>query len=101
MTQQRDLFSLPSPAPSRAFDGNTYSAKRDYERLTGCLLRVAEVMMDGRWHTLSELASEANASEASVSARLRDLRKPKYGKRDIERRHVRNGLHEYRLRSGT
>lgn len=43
------------------------------------LVRVRELMRDGKWRTLSEIADVTGDPEASVSARLRDLRRPKYG----------------------
>jgi hypothetical protein len=35
--------------------------------------------------------------EASVSARMRDLRKPEYGNHAIERKFVHRGLYMYRM----
>ena len=49
------------------------------------------------WWTLAELAAEAQGSEAAVSARLRDLRKKRYGQHIVERKYVGNGLWAYRL----
>ena len=54
-------------------------------------------MLDHEWHTLYGLSLTTLAPEASVSARLRDLRKQKYGAHTIERRHIGSGLWEYRL----
>lgn len=87
-------LSLPA---ARAFDGATYDAAQDHARLAGQLKRVHASMADGRWHSLRELVTFCGGSEASVSARLRDLRKPKYGARTIERRHVTRGLFLYRM----
>jgi hypothetical protein len=53
-------------------------------------------MLDHQWHTLADLATTGDP-EASVSARLRDLRKPKFGGFHIERRYVSAGLWAYRL----
>lgn len=78
------------------FDGRTYQPERDRERLSGMLARVAATMADSRWHTLRELAEATGGSEAAVSARLRDLRKPRFGGHIIERRYVVSGLWEYR-----
>jgi hypothetical protein len=83
--------------PLRAFDGRTYEPSLDYARLSGQLQRVACYMADGRFHTLDEIAREAGGTEASVSARLRDLRKPKYGAREVRRERVSGGLFRYRL----
>lgn len=77
------------------FDGATYQPDRDRERLSAMLWRVQAVMADGHWHTLSELSARTGGSEAAVSARLRDLRKPKFGGHQVVRRYVRRGLWEY------
>jgi hypothetical protein len=77
------------------FDGSTFEPERDEERLSSMLLRVQAIMSDGHWHTLAELAARTGGSEAAVSARLRDLRKPRFGGHKIIRRHVRRGLWEY------
>ena len=94
---------LPPPEhiePSRRFDGETYEPVRDADRLTGQLRRVWNVASDGRWRTLATIADlAAPATEAAVSARLRDFRKARYGAHVVERRRVegRQGLWEYRL----
>jgi hypothetical protein len=79
------------------FDGATYSPGRDLSRLKTQMDRVTSVMLDGHWHTLQGLAIQCGGSDASVSARLRDLRKSKFGGFEVERRYVDNGVWEYRL----
>ena len=74
------------------FDGNTYSHERDSARLGEQMMAVLSVMADGKWRTLAAIASETNAPEASVSARLRDLRKPRFGGYTVNREYVRRGL---------
>lgn len=81
------------------FDGETYDRDRDQARLNGQLQRVYEAILDGSWHTLAELAVACQGSEAAVSARLRDLRKPRFGEHTIDREYVGNGLWRYRLGS--
>ncbi len=85
--------------PTGDADGDTFSREQDGPRLNTQRQAVFTVMLDHQWHTLAELAELTNASEASVSARLRDLRKAQFGSHTIERRRVPggNGLHEYRL----
>ena len=80
------------------FDGDTYTPMLDYVRLTGLLKRVYEVMEDGQWHILAEISWIAGGSQASVSARLRDLRKPKFGSFQVDRERVKAGLWRYRLK---
>lgn len=92
--QRSDLERIPA---HRRFDGETYEPPLDAERLTTLMERVAAVMRDGDWHTLRELAVRTGGTEASVSARLRDLRKPRFGGGTVERRRVEGGLFTYRL----
>lgn len=82
------------------FDGATYERERDLARLTGQLRRVADVLSDGLWHTLAGIAKVTLDPEASISARIRDLRKGKFGGWTVEHRNVGGGLWEYRLRRG-
>jgi len=83
--------------PVKHFDGETYEPKRDRVRLTGQLARVFYAMRGAEWTTLRDLADLAQGSEAGVSARLRDLRKQRFGGHTIERRRVTDGLWEYRM----
>ena len=86
------------------FDGSTIDPTHDTARLTAQLARVRNVMLgDREWRTLLEIAVLVGAPESSVSARLRDLRKPKFGGWTVERRRrgdPKLGLHEYRVSSG-
>lgn len=79
------------------FDGATYEPKRDQARLFGQLERVRAAMSDRQWHTLEWLVAMAGGTVASVSARLRDLRKAEFGAHIIERRNAGGGLFEYRM----
>jgi hypothetical protein len=80
------------------FDGITYDAERDGERLQSQLERVRRYMADGRWHALWEIVFACRpCTEASASARLRDLRKKKFSGAIIERRYMSNGIWEYRM----
>ena len=82
------------------FDGLTYEPKLDMERLGKQMKLVAGYMQCGRWMTLAELSALTGAPEASVSARLRDLRKPRFGGHTVDRRRRSHdsGTWEYRLR---
>ena len=81
------------------FDGATYHPSLDHIRLTGQLARVYDVMQDGHWRTLRHLSVIAKAPEGSVSARLRDLRKDKFGAYEVVRKRdtVQPGLWMYKL----
>lgn len=81
-------------------DGATYVHQRDGQRLHHQHNRVLTFMRDGRWHSLAEIAEGTGDPEASVSARLRDLRKPRFGSHVIERAYVERGLFHYRLKVG-
>jgi Fic family protein len=81
---------------SLRFDGDTYEEELDQQRLGAQLQRVKLAMASGEWFTLAKLSRIANCSEASASARIRDLRKDRFGAWTIERRRVSGGLHEYR-----
>lgn len=79
-------------------DGATYDHARDGERLHKQHHRVLAALRGGAWWTLRELSAHTGDPEASVSARLRDLRKPRFGSHVIERQYVERGLFKYRLR---
>ena len=83
-----------------SFSGSTYDHALDFERLSDQQRRVTEVMSDGKWWTLFDLAWASGTNghstpEASVSARIRDLRNV-YGQTVERRRSGVNGLWEYR-----
>ncbi len=93
-----DLFDqLQKPSPASAFDGGTYEVDRDYLRLDCQLGKVFALMKDGRWRTIPQITEETGGSEAAISARLRDLRKKKYGEHTVLREYMDHGLFRYRL----
>jgi hypothetical protein len=79
------------------FDGSTYDRARDQKRLNRQLDKVFHIVKHGKWITLSRIAEVTGEPEASISARLRDLRKPRFGGHTIERRYIECGLFEYRM----
>jgi hypothetical protein len=66
-----------SPAP--LFGGVTYDPALDKDRIAQQLIRVFETMKDGTWRTLQEIALLTGDPPQSISARLRDFRKAKFG----------------------
>lgn len=103
MASMKDLYGdtpapLPSPAPHRAFDGVTYDAQRDHVRLKGQQEAVYELMKDGQWRTLRWISERLKQPEASISARLRDLRKVKYGSHVVDKECHAGGVWIYRVR---
>ena len=83
------------------FDGETYDKELDQVRLTVQLYKVYNYMKDGKWRTLSELSYVVGGATQSLSARLRDLRKERFGEHTVDRRRVegleKKGQWEYRL----
>lgn len=79
------------------FDGETYEPDRDGERLLKQFQQVRRIMLDGQWHYNAELAAAAKGSESGVAARVRDLRKKKFGGYVVQRQYVSKGLWKYRL----
>ena len=78
-------------------DGKTYRAEFDYDRLNRQMQAVWKVVQDKEWHTLYEISEKTGEPEQSVSARLRDLRKARFGNHDVMRRYLGEGLWEYRV----
>ncbi len=79
------------------FGGEVYQHAMDFSRLKGQILRVYELMRDGHWRTLDEIARCTGDPVASVSAQLRHLRRPKFGAHIVNRRSRTGALFEYQL----
>jgi len=83
---------------STSFDGATFSESRDGSRLASQLADVRTCLRDGCWWGLDDIQSRTGHPQASISARIRDLRKTRNGAHTIERRYLHNGLWQYRLK---
>jgi hypothetical protein len=86
--------------PHPHFNGPAYDPKVDQGRLEKQHERIRDLMLDGAWRTLDEIASSTQDPPASISAQLRHLRKKRFGSFVVERRargDKANGLYEYRL----
>lgn len=82
------------------FNGPDYDPKHDQKRLTGQIRRVYNLMSDHQWRTLAEIEAETNDPQASISAQLRHLKKPRFGNHPVEKRRRgedKQGLWEYRI----
>ena len=81
------------------FDGDTYNRERDYDRLNKQQKEIFDIVIDGEWRTLSELEylTDYRHPPQSISARLRDFRKKKFGGFLVERKYIINGIHSYRV----
>lgn len=89
------------PNTSAQFGGVTFSVQHDGPRLAHQLDTVRDYMLShGDWRTLNEVSEALGFPPASVSARLRDLRKKNFGGYRVERRRrgePKAGLFEYRV----
>jgi hypothetical protein len=85
----RTLDALPH------FDGKTYEPELDHARLGNQLAAVRDLMADGKHRTLADISKATGFPEASVSARLRDLRKLKFGGLNVQRDRIGEGLFVY------
>ena len=86
----------------KGFNGPSYSPALDSKRLNKQHVRIRNLMLDGQWRTLSEIESELGYPQASISAQLRHLRKPRFGRYIIDKRRRGDrsqGLFEYCLRT--
>jgi hypothetical protein len=82
------------------FTGSAFESKFDRERLTKQILRVFNLMCDGRWRTVSEIADIIHDPENSIQAQLRNLRKGPFGRHTVVKRSRGDrsrGLYEYQL----
>lgn len=79
------------------FHGADINAPVDNPRLTKQILRVYNVMKDGRARTVAAIAKITGDPETSVSAQLRNLRKIDFGGYDVRRISCGRGLYEFKL----
>ena len=98
----RDLFDAIDPPRiggpgDTPFGGSTVGAV-DTPRLNAQLQRVMDVMRAGGWWTPEELEAATGDRWASISARIRDLRKTWAGGHTVERERVKAGGGTYRYR---
>lgn len=98
MDAQLDIFK------NARFNGSDYQKELDQTRLSGQIKRIYNLMIDGTWRTLTEIESETNDPQASISAQLRHLRKPRFNSHILNKRRrgdKSNGLYEYQLLNQT
>lgn len=81
------------------FTGSDYNPKIDGARLLKQHEVIRDLMLDGCARTLGEIAEATDYPEASISAQLRHLRKPKFGGYTVtkKRREPWSGLFEYQV----
>ena len=66
---------------------------------------VRTIMRRSGWVTIRDLQNRLMSKGVyvepqTVSARIRDLRKPQFGGHEVERRHAGDGIYEYRIGKG-
>ena len=82
------------------FNGPDYAPAFDHARLTGQIRRVFIAMSDGVFRTLGEIAHLTDDPQASISAQLRHLRKPRFGSHTVNKQprgDRSRGLWEYQV----
>jgi hypothetical protein len=79
------------------FAGAAYIAARDDGRLERQRDRVFYALKGAGVLTLRNIAEVTGDPEASISAQIRHLRKPKHGAHTVDKIHIINGLYGYRL----
>jgi hypothetical protein len=85
------------------FNGPDYVPDLDDARLGLQHERIRDLMLDGEWRTLNEISEKTGDPQASVSAQLRHLRKPRFGSFIVLKRRRgedTQGLYEYHVSSG-
>lgn len=90
--KQYDIFK------DARFNGSDYIPERDDKRLTGQLKDIYELMIDGEFRTLEQIERETGHPQASISAQLRHLRKPRFGSHIVNKEYLGSGLYKYQLK---
>lgn len=83
--KQRELY----------FDGPAEPGKEI--RLHAQQVRILDLMNDGAWRTLQEIADVTGDPTPSVSAQLRHLKKRRFGSHVVEKDYLGDGLWQYRV----
>lgn len=94
---QPELFSWTPPTILGDRDGTVYDPLKDRKRLNKQAQATYNLMADGKWRTLTEMAAALGYPEASLSARLRDFRKSRFGGYSVNRKRIEGGLYAYQL----
>jgi DNA-binding CsgD family transcriptional regulator len=82
------------------YNGPVYEREHDNSRLSKQHIAIFNLMSDGKWRTLKEIALVLGYPESSISAQLRHLRKPRFGSHTVNkeiRGERKKGLYQYQL----
>jgi len=82
---------------TRSTFGPAYVEERDGERIRRQHEVIRDLMLDGRWRTLADIATLTGYPESSISAQLRHLRKARFGSHRVGKEHRGGGLYVYRV----
>ena len=97
-TDTTSTLTVHLPSSPAQFDGQTYQPERDLSRLFAQLERVRAVLAAATGPlTLAQISAATGDPAASASARLRDLRKARFGGHTVERTYAGGGLFRYQL----
>jgi hypothetical protein len=77
--------------------GPAFDEEKDENRLARQNVKIRQLMIDGNWRSLNEISNILNFPEASVSAQLRHLRKPRFGAFLVRKRRRTVGTWEYQV----
>jgi len=70
------------------------------DHFEGQLKEIFDIMTDGKWRTIDQLAAITGIHTQSISARLRDYRKPQFGNHTVNKRPLKHTpalIFEYQL----
>lgn len=84
--------------PPTNVKSDNHMTEDDKKRIANLRAAVYEVVKDGRPRTFEQIADAIGAGKnsiPSISARLRDFRKPEYGGYVIDKKQIRPGLFAY------
>ena len=79
------------------FVGSDYIEERDQKRLSSQHYKVFDLMQDGKFRTLPQIADIIKEPPASISAQLRHFRKKSFGSHIVNKKYEGNGLFSYQL----
>ena len=71
--------------------------EQDVPRLMSQREKIKTYLSTHQWYTLAEIEAYTGYPQASISAQMRHLRKPKFGRYQIAKRRRTPGTWEYRL----
>lgn len=101
--QRRILSEWATPTQPKNLkgnrDGGTFDPELDTARLNAQMKRVYGVMKDEGWYSLSDISDITGDNYQSISARIRDFRKEKFGSHIVNRKRSKRsaGLWFYQL----